>query len=63
MKWKIDDSNVNLDAGVKKQFHNNGTNIYDASMLAKVLPMKNFTIDTMGKGKFTSGVNVEFTYY
>ncbi|PSU14956.1 fimbrial protein [Photobacterium kishitanii] len=63
MKWKSDDTSVSLDAGVKKQFPNNGTNIYDASMIAKVLPMPGFTLTTMEKGYFKSGVNVILSYY
>ncbi|KJG55305.1 hypothetical protein UA38_20445 [Photobacterium kishitanii] len=63
MKWKSDDTPVSLDAGVKKQFPNNDSNNYDASMISKVLPMPGFSLTTMEKGYFKSGVNAILSYY
>lgn len=63
MKWKSDNTPVSLNAGVNKQFPKNDSNNYDASMISKVLPMPGFSLTTMEKGHFKSGVNIKLSYY
>ena len=62
LKWQIDDKLVDLSNDVKKQFLNDGDNVYDCTMRAKLLPMPGFTFETMAKGSFRSGINVSLHY-
>ncbi|PSU95242.1 hypothetical protein C0W80_18900 [Photobacterium leiognathi subsp. mandapamensis] len=63
LKWKSDGTPVSLDEGVKKQFPSNSSNIYNASIISKVMPIPGETLATMDKGNFKSGVNITLSYY
>ncbi|PSW79351.1 fimbrial protein [Photobacterium damselae] len=63
MKWKNDSTPVSFNADEKKQFPVNDSNIYDASIISKVLPIHGFSLASMEKGSFKSGVNITLSYF
>ncbi len=59
LKWKIDNSEVEF-FNIAKVFKNNGDNIYDASMVAKIVPYT--SINNIEKGRLKSGIKVIMSY-
>jgi type 1 fimbria pilin len=63
LTWKIDNELVDLSEGVSKFLPNNNSNIIDASINAKLLSIPGFSLNTIGKGYFRSGINISIHYY